>query len=124
MPTHLPFVTLREISADSVIPVTRLAVAESQKEFVVPNAVSLAQALFNPEARYRAIHRSDELVGFVMLEDESLRIPCPAAPKIGVWRFMVDARFQRQGIGRAALLHIVEHVRGKGLFSVLELPLA
>ena len=43
-------VALREITADTVVPVVRLAVAESQKGFVATNAVSLAQALFAPEA--------------------------------------------------------------------------
>ena len=46
-------VSLREITADTVIRVTRLSVAESQKGFVAPNAVSLAQALFVPDIRRR-----------------------------------------------------------------------
>jgi diamine N-acetyltransferase len=32
---------------------------------------------------------------------------------------MIDARFQGQGIGKAALLQVIEHIRGKDLFSVL-----
>ncbi|MEO8487960.1 MAG: GNAT family N-acetyltransferase [Betaproteobacteria bacterium] len=114
-------VTLREITADTVIPVVRLAVADSQKGFVAPNAVSLAQALFAPAAWYRAVHYADEVVGFVMLEDGSLLTPQPAEPEVGVWRFMIDARFQGKGIGRAALLRVIEHVRGKGLFRSLQL---
>lgn len=121
MPTDSPPVTLREITADTVVAVTRLAVADGQKGFVAPNAVSLAQALFAPEAWYRAIYAGDELAGFVMLEDESLRSPPPAQPRIGVWRLMVDERFQGRGIGRAALLQVIEHVRRKGVFSTLEL---
>jgi diamine N-acetyltransferase len=121
MPAITSLVTLQEITAETVRSVTDLSVAEDQKGFVAPNAVSLAQALFAPEAWYRAIYRSDELVGFVMLEDESLRVPSPQNPKVGVWRFMIDAKFQRQGIGKAALLRVIEHVRGKGLFKTLEL---
>jgi len=114
-------VSLREISAETVVAVTRLTVAEGQQGFVAPNAVSLAQALFAPEAWYRAIYMADELAGFVMLEDESLRSPPPLQPKVGVWRLMIDARFQRRGIGRAALTQVIEHVRRKGLFLALEL---
>lgn len=77
MPMNSAPVTLREITADTVIDVTRLSVFESQKTFVAPNAVSLAQALFAPEAWYRAIYVAEELAGFVMLEDESLRSPPP-----------------------------------------------
>ena len=43
-------VALREITADTVITIVRLSVSEDQKKFVAPNAVSLAQALFAPEA--------------------------------------------------------------------------
>ena len=114
-------VSLREITAETVIPVVRLSVYESQKGFVAPNAVSLAQALFAPDAWYRAIYRADEPVGFVMLEDESLLSPAPAEPEVGVWRFMIDQRFQRRGIGRAALQKVIEHVRGKGRFETLQL---
>jgi diamine N-acetyltransferase len=114
-------VTLREITAETVIAVTRLSVAESQKGFVAPNAVSLAQALFAPEAWYRAVYFGDELAGFVMLEDQSLRVTPPEKPGVGVWRFMIDARFQGQGIGRAALQGVIVHVRRKGLFEKLEL---
>ena len=114
-------VTLREITFETVIPVTRLAVTDAQKGFVAPNAVSLAQALFAEEAWYRAIYAGDDLAGFVMLEDESLCAATPPRPEIGVWRFMIDAGFQGRGIGRAALLKVIEHVRGKGGFTRLQL---
>jgi diamine N-acetyltransferase len=114
-------VSLREITSDTVSQVVRLSVAENQTCFVAPNAVSLAQALFAPEAWYRAIYFADELVGFVMLEDESLRSPSPEVPKVGVWRFMIDAPFQGRGIGAAAMMRVIEHVRAKGLFASLEL---
>ena len=113
-------VTLREITFETVIPVTRLAVAESQKGFVAPNAISLAQALFCEEAWYRAIYCGEDLAGFVMLEDESLRAEPPGQPEMGVWRLMVDARFQGRGIGRAALQQVIEHARRKG-FTRLQL---
>lgn len=120
MRTVPPVVTLREITAETVIPVVKLNVAESQKGFVAPNAVSLAQALFAPEAWYRAIYADEELAGFVMLADESLKAPAPDAPAIGVWRLMVDARFQGRGIGRAAMEQVIEHVRSKGRFRTLD----
>jgi diamine N-acetyltransferase len=64
-------VTLREITADTVVRITRLAVKPEQQGFVAPNAVSLAQALFSPEAWYRAIYVGDAPAGFVMVYDES-----------------------------------------------------
>jgi diamine N-acetyltransferase len=114
-------VSLREITADTVRAVIGLSVADDQRRFVADNAVSLAQALFAPEAWYRAIYCGGEVVGFVMLADESLLPAPPAQPEVGVWRFMIDARYQGRGIGRAALLQVIEHVRRKGVFASLEL---
>jgi diamine N-acetyltransferase len=119
--TTASHVTLREITATTVRAVTNLSVTESQKGFVAPNAVSLAQALFAPEAWYRAIYFGEELAGFVMLEDQSLLPDPPPEPEVGVWRFMIDARFQGRGIGRAAMVQVIEHVRSKGLFTSLQL---
>ncbi len=112
-------VTLQEITTETVRAVIKLTVTEYQNRFVAPNAVSLSQALFAPEAWYRAIYLGAEPVGFVMLEDESLLDPMPEDPKVGVWRFMVDAKHQRKGVGRAAMLLVIEHVRRKGLFKKL-----
>lgn len=114
-------ISLREITADTVRAVTKLSVREDQTRFVASNAVSLAQALFAPEAWYRAIYAGDEPVGFVMLYDESLRLPPPVSPAVGVWRFMIDCKHQRQGIGSAALKLIISNMRSKGLFKELEL---
>ena len=114
-------VTLREITAETVRAVTDLSVAEHQKRFVATNAESLAQALFAPEAWYRAIYLDDEPVGFVMLSDDSLLDPVPEKPEVALWRFMVDARHQHLGVGRVAMRLVLEHVRRKGLFEAMSL---
>jgi diamine N-acetyltransferase len=112
-------VTLREISAATVRQIIDLSVAPEQQRFVASNAVSLAQALFTPEAWYRAVYAGDAPAGFVMLYDESLADPRPAQPEIALWRFMVDRRFQGQGVGSRALEAVIEHVRGEGGFQEL-----
>jgi diamine N-acetyltransferase len=114
-------VTLRAITAETVREIVKLSVRDDQKRFVADNAVSLSQALFAAEAWYRAIYLADEPVGFVMLYDESLRSSPPERPEVGVWRFMIDARFQGRGIGKAALERVVEHVCARNQFATLEL---
>jgi diamine N-acetyltransferase len=121
MPIDASLVSLRPITAETVRAITSLSVSKSQARFVASNAISLSQALFSSDAWYRAIYFGEEPVGFVMLKDESLRSPPAANPRVSVCRFMIDARFQGRGIGRVALLRVIEHVRSKGLFETLTL---
>jgi len=108
-----PRVILQEITRDTVGAVIRLAVHPDQRGFVATNAESLAQALFSDEAWYRAIHAGDELVGFVMLSDETLKARPPAEPRVALWRLMIDARHQRRGIGREVIRLVAGYARGR-----------
>jgi len=98
-------VTLREVTADTVRTICRLDVHEAQRQFVAPNAVSIAQAYFSEHAWFRAIYAGKTPVGFLMLEDQ------PEKPEYYLWRFMIDARYQGMGFGRRALELLIEHVR-------------
>ena len=118
-PTSIMLISLREITAETVRQITSLSVSPEQQRFVASNAISLAQALFSQEAWYRAIYAGESPAGFLMLYDESLRASPPPQPQVAVWRFMVDTKFQRQGVGRAALEQVIDHVRSKGPSSSL-----
>jgi diamine N-acetyltransferase len=100
-------VSLREVTAETVHQICKLSVAESQKEFVAPNAVSIAEAYFSKEAWFRAIYAGETPVGFVMLYDN------PAEPVYFLWRYMIDERYQGHGFGRQAIELLVEHVKGR-----------
>lgn len=113
-------VSLREIDENTVWDVLRLKVAPGQERFVADNATSLAQALFAPSAWYRAIYLGDMPVGFVMLSDDSLLAEPPGTPEIGLWRFMVDERYQRRGVGAAALRLVIDHARSRRAFTKLK----
>ena len=78
-----------------------------QRGFVAPNAVSIAQAYFEPKAWFRAIYAGETPVGFVMLHDD------PEKREYYLWRFMIDAAHQREGHGWRALDLVVDHVRGR-----------
>ena len=99
-------VSLREITRDTVRDVLRLKVAPEQERFVASNAVSIAQAYFHRESAWlRAIYAGDTPVGFVMIDDQ------PEKASYHLWRFMIDARYQRLGFGRRALELVMDHVR-------------
>jgi diamine N-acetyltransferase len=105
-------IELVEINADTVRDVCRLDAGDGGRQ-VAPNAVSIAQAYFSKEAWFRAIHADGQLVGFLMLWDPNL-VPASEEPRFILWRFMIDARFQRRGYGRAALELALAHVRARG----------
>ncbi len=111
MPIEIPdrTISLREVSADTVRAVCKLVA--DPPGFVAPNAVSIAQAYFHPEAWFRAIYAGEDPVGFVMLDDSSLRPDPPAEPAVFLWRFMIDAQHKRKGYGRAALRLVIADVQ-------------
>ncbi len=104
-------VTLREIGADTVRMICALRVAPAQERLVAPNAVSIAQAYFEPAAWFRAIYADDEAIGFAMLFDPS-RAKEPSHPDTcHLWRFMIAESHQHRGHGAAALARLIDHVR-------------
>ena len=98
-------VSLREITRETVESILELEVAPKQEEFVATNAQSLAEALFSPEAWYRAIYADETPVGFVMLSVE------PEVPRYFLWQFMIGAEYQGKGYGKRALELVIDHVR-------------
>ena len=98
-------VSLREVTSDTFRQIIDLKVRPDQEQFVAPNVGSIAEAYFEPKAWFRAIYADEMPVGFVMLYDDE------AKPEYFLWRFMIDARYQRHGFGRQALLLVIDHVR-------------
>ncbi len=111
-------VSLCEISKGNLRDFLRLQVSPAQEGLVAPNAVSIAQAHFHPEAWFRGILAGGVPVGFAMLEDwsqcsESAPEDWWREPYVGLWRFMIDARYQSMGFGSQALRLLVDHARAR-----------
>ena len=109
-------VSLREISKQDVRAVCLLDVAPNQAHLVAPNAVSIAQAHFHPQAWFRAIYADATPIGFAMLEDWSQVADQAPEPlhdirSVMLWRFMIDHRYQKMGFGERALQLIIAHAR-------------
>ncbi|HEV7339044.1 MAG TPA: GNAT family N-acetyltransferase [Bosea sp. (in: a-proteobacteria)] len=92
-----PVVSLREITAETVRTICELEPHEAQSGFVAPNAVSIAQAHFNPAAVFRAVCADEDPVGFIMWRPED------DGASSFLWRFMIDGRQQGKGYGREAI---------------------
>jgi diamine N-acetyltransferase len=102
-------VSLREISDDNRAAVANLRVAPGQERFVATVTKSFTDAAAAERYPFmRAIYVGDEPVGFLMVaEDDD---PTAAWPHF-LWRFLIDARHQGRGYGRAALDLLTAHVR-------------
>ena len=114
-------VTLEEITAETLRAVIELDVSPSQQKYVASNAVSIAEAHFNPGGWFRAVYAGGLPVGFVMLFDPTIPGAIASDPveptDMVLWRLMIDRRYQRQGLGRRTLDAVKEHIVG---FWILE----
>lgn len=96
----------------SLAPITRqnwyrciqLRVSQAQQRFVATNSFSLAQAAYEPDLFPMAIYSGGEMAGMIMYGFDH------DAKGWELWYMMVDARFQRRGIGEAAAKALMDLV--------------
>jgi diamine N-acetyltransferase len=106
-------VSLRGIRDDNRSEIERLRVTPDQGNYVDGVAESLVEAAETPGACpwYRGVYRGDVAVGFVMISDG---IPDGRPEYLGpyyLWRLLIDARWQRQGLGTATVDLVVDYLR-------------
>lgn len=89
-------INLSPITRHNYEAVCDLDVAEHQQDYVACNMFSIVESKFNPGYETRAINHNDIAVGFFMWVKESSTL-------VSIWRFMVDEKYQQQGIGRHAM---------------------
>jgi diamine N-acetyltransferase len=111
----MPVVTLQDVTKENLYSIFDLKVGPEQRKFISSNVESIAEAHFYPEvAWFRAIYADVTPVGFVLLADDAV------AAKYILWRFMIDAQFQRQGLGRRAFELVLEYVQTRPGAKVFE----
>lgn len=103
---------LREITRDSVRAVCGLQVRDEQRGYVASNALSLAQAHFEPGTVFRALYLDERPIGFVQWRGTN------EPGTVLLWRFMIDRKHQGAGYGRAALSLSLEQMRSSGFRAV------
>ena len=107
MPNNAASVTLREITAETVVPICKLSdtLSAEQKNFVASNAQSIAQAHYSKHAWFRAIYADETPVGFIMLYDS------PEEREYFLWRLMIAGPYQGLGYGEKAMRLLIEYAR-------------
>ncbi len=101
-------ITLREITAETLQPILELRVAESQRNLVAPNAISVSEAyVARDHAWVRGVFAGETPVGFVMLYVD------PDKGVYYVWRLMIAEAHQRRGYGTRVLELVIDYVRAQ-----------
>lgn len=115
-------IELREITRDDVCRFCALHVAPDQMDLVSPNAVTLAEAAYEPDPWIRGIWQGGAPVGLIAMKtpksypaDEDIIIARDAAY---IWRLMVGQGMQGRGIGSAAIEAAVDQARAWGFDAV------
>jgi histidinol dehydrogenase len=116
-PTQAAAFSVRTVDAGNANTLMKLQVAPGQRQFVAPVDRSLAQAAYEPAGRPLGLYSADSPVGFMLLYDGRMDKEEPAE-QLYVWRLMVDARYQRLGIGRLAMQWVIDEARRLGLREV------
>jgi len=80
----------------------KLTVSDNQKNFVATNEYSLVQVAYEEGLLPLGIYKDNKMVGFILYDfDED----------ISGWsmsRFMIDIKYQNNGIGKEALLNFID----------------
>ncbi|QKS69780.1 GNAT family N-acetyltransferase [Paenalkalicoccus suaedae] len=100
---------LRLCSVDSANwrDIVALRTSSAQEAFIESNAVSIVESMYDREHAWQCfgLYRNDEACGFVMVGAHN-------ASDRYAWldRFMIDDRYQGQGLGKAFLHVVVEYM--------------
>lgn len=108
-------VSLRPVTQDNWRAVAHLNVAEDQREFVAPNAYSLAEAAYEQGLTPVAIYADETLIGFALYTREPFQgewefTQTPYQGELGILRVMVDQQYQHQGYGRQAMQALIAQI--------------
>ena len=104
-----PKVTFQPIVRENLFDVMNLEVKPEQKNFVAPNARSIALASYSENVYFKAIYVDDTPVGFIMLADPGRFGTSPE--RYFLWRFMIDQKYQGLGYGKVALDLLCKYVK-------------
>ena len=107
-------ITLEKITADNYEAVGKLYLPEDQQAQLSPNIWSIADSKFHDSCEARAIYNNETLVGFTMWVRTSEQMT-------EIWRFMITHKYQRQGLGRRALLTIIEEIKNQNNPEIIEI---
>ena len=112
-------IRIKAVDAQNIFDVCKLTtnqngVGTTMEEYLCCNAISIAEAKYNPEIHPNAIYHNHVLIGFFLYQRAETQ-----ADTATICRFMIDDRFQHKGLEKKALEHILRGLKIQGVKKVL-----
>ncbi|GHD55111.1 GNAT family N-acetyltransferase [Jeongeupia chitinilytica] len=102
-------VSLHEVTRDNWGACAALSVSAGQKQHFPFSVLEwIAESKFEPSFRLRAIQAGNDPVGFAVLGKD------PESGEDWIVMLMIDARHQRRGYGKAAMLRLIDELAAQG----------
>jgi diamine N-acetyltransferase len=95
------------LDADNWEEAANLTLRPEQSGFIAPNVASIAESRFYPELQPCAICAGATMVGFCMYARSD------HDRQYWIYRFMIDQRYQRQGLGLRALEKLIDLIKAR-----------
>ena len=112
-------IRIKAVDAQNILPVCELTTSRDGINTTTDghfccNAISIAEAKYDPEMHPNAIYHNRALIGFFMY-----RRPEDRADTATICRFMIDDHFQQKGLAEQALEHILRGLKIQGVRRVI-----
>lgn len=112
-------IEIKEVDAENVFDICELTtnpngVGTTMEPYICCNAISVAESKYYPDMHPKAIYHDETLIGFFMYQQTALQ-----ADTVTICRFMVDYKFQNQGLGKKAFGCILNVLKSQGVRKVV-----
>jgi diamine N-acetyltransferase len=94
-------IRIEPLDPDNWEEAANLTLKPDQIGFIAPNVASIAESRFHPELQPCAIYAGPTMIGFCMYARSD------HDRQYWIYRFMIDQRYQRQGLGLRALTRLI-----------------
>ncbi len=104
-------IRIKAVDKQNILEVCRLKTNQENnisniKKYSLFNAISIAQAKYNPELYPNAIYNKDILIGFFLYKRTENQVDTAV-----IYHFMLDNMFQHQGLEEKALEYILKGLK-------------
>lgn len=112
-------IRIKAVDAQNILDVCKLTtnqdgIGTAMEGYPCCNAISIAEAKYDPEMHPNAIYHNNALIGFFMYQRAETQTDTAT-----ICRFMVDNRFQQKGLEEKAFEHILRGLKIQGVKKVV-----